>query len=141
MASESAPGKSFAARVESVGQVDPQSGLAHVRVSVFGAGALKIGALASCDIIVARRAGAIVAPRQAVITREGKPTIFVAKPDGTAEERAVTIGEESGGLVEIRKGLKAGEKVIRLGQYELEDGARVRPAASGAASAGEEDSP
>lgn len=126
VSSESAPGKSFPARVQSVGQIDPQSGLLSVRVAVFNAGgSLKIGALASCDIITARRPLAVVVPRQALLSREGKEIVFVMK-GGKAQQREVQAGSEAGSAVEIRKGIKAGEKVIQLGQYELEDGAAVK---------------
>ncbi len=123
---ESAPNKTFSAQVRSVGQIDPQSGLLAVRLAVFDAsGALKIGALASAEIITATRPLAVTVPPQAVITREGKPALFVMK-NGKAQQREISVGAAQNGLVEIRSGLKAGESVIRLGQYELEDGAEVK---------------
>ncbi len=51
--------------------------------------------------------------------------IFVMKSD-KAEQREITVGAAQNGFVEIRSGLKLGENVIRLGQYELEDGAEVK---------------
>ena len=123
---ESAPGKSFSAQVRSVGQVDPQSGLLAVRLAVFDAsGTLKIGALASAQIITSTRPLAVTVPPQAVITREGKPALFVMQND-KAQQREITVGAAQNGLLEIRSGLKVGEKVIRLGQYELEDGGEVK---------------
>lgn len=123
---ESAPNRVFAAQVLSVGQIDPQTGLMSVQLLVPNpAGALKVGALASCDIVVSRRAVAVAVVRQAVITREGKPTLFVLNGDKAAA-REVVLGVENGDWAEIRRGVKPGERVIRLGQYELEDGAAVK---------------
>ena len=64
-------------------------------------------------------------PQVAVISREGKSVVFVMK-NGKAEQREVTTGTEQNGQIEIRSGVKSGESVIRLGQYELEDGAEVK---------------
>lgn len=128
---ESAPGRVFPAQVVSVGQIDPQSGLMAVRVAVSNPGhALRIGALASCDIVLSRRPLAVAVPRQAVITRDGKPVVFTMS-DGKAHQHEVKTGVENGALMEIRSGVKPGERVIRLGQYELEDDAAVREAGGG----------
>lgn len=123
---ESALGQNFSAVVQSVGQVDPQSGLLEVRVLVSNrGGALKIGALASCDIITSRRPLAVTVPKSAVITRDGASVVMVAQ-GGTAHQKAVVTGVTNGDFLEIRRGLKPGERVIRLGQYELEDGAEIK---------------
>lgn len=132
---ESAPGQVFGAQVLSVGQIDPQSGLLSVRLLVPNPrNALKTGALATCEIIVSRRPLAVAVPHQAVITRDGKPTIFVLS-GGKAHQRTVSLGVENGALTEIRRGVSPGERVIQLGQYELEDGAPVKLASENATDA------
>jgi hypothetical protein len=60
------------------------------------------------------------------VTHEAKPVVFVVGVDNVAHQREVTLGPEQGGEIEIVSGVKAGENVIRLGQYEIADGARVQ---------------
>lgn len=121
----------FPGRVISIGQVDPQTGLLSVRVSVANTdGTLKSGAFATADIVLHTNRSAIAVPKQAVITRDSKPLVFVAGLDGIAHQRDVVAGVEQGGMVEIVRGIAPSERVIRLGQYELTDGMKVRPAGS-----------
>lgn len=121
-----APGQSFAGRVVSLGEVDPQTGLLAVRITVNNPdGVLKVGAFASADIIVHSNPKAVVVPKSAVVNREDKSVVFVVT-DGKAYLRQVTEGSEQGSDVEIIRGVSARDQVIRMGQYELTDGAEVR---------------
>jgi HlyD family secretion protein len=129
------PGRRITGRVVTVGQVDPQSNLLAVRISVPNPGGrLKVGTFATAEIILHTDPQAIVAPKEAVITREGKSVLFVVGADDVAHQKAVTLGAQQGGWVQILLGIAPGDTVVRLGQYELTDGARVRraTAASGA---------
>ena len=126
VALESAPGRTFPAVVWSIGQIDPQSGLLSVRLTLFeSSGALKIGALGTAQIVVSKRVLAVAVPKIAVVSRAGKPVVFVVKGE-KASQRAVVVGDEKNGWIEIRSGLNVGESVIRLGQHELEDGGAVK---------------
>ncbi|HLB25022.1 MAG TPA: efflux RND transporter periplasmic adaptor subunit [Nitrospirota bacterium] len=60
----------------------------------------------------------------AVVERKGKSVAYVIK-DGKAAERPVTPGERLGDWVEVKDGLKPGEKVAVSGLDKLCDGARV----------------
>jgi HlyD family secretion protein len=125
----SAGGQTAAARVLSVGQVDPQTNLLNVRIAVANPGGrLKPGSFAMARIVVHSVRDAVVIPKEAVVSREGNSVVFSVSADGTAHQRTVTLGPEQGGFVEARSGLKPGETVIRLGQYELADGAKVKTA-------------
>ena len=125
------PGRSFTGRVVSVGQVDPQTNLLAVRISVANPnGLLKIGTFATAEIILHADPRAIVVPKQAVITRDGKSVVFVVGHDNVAHQKAVKLGAEQGAMVQILLGITPGEQVIRLGEYELEDGAKVQEAVS-----------
>jgi membrane fusion protein, multidrug efflux system len=64
---------------------------------------------------------AISVPLFAVIPREGRTVVYVA--DGNrAVEREVTLGTTDGHNIEIKSGLKAGDKLIVEGQRQLKDG-------------------
>jgi hypothetical protein len=52
-------------------------------------------------------------------------TIFVAQPDGTVEVRGVAVSMTSDGQAVIAQGLKAGEEVVREGQFLLGPGSRI----------------
>ena len=120
----------------SVGQVEPQTNLLAVRITVANpTGRLKVGTFATTEIILHTEPRAVVVPKQAVITREGKSVVFIVGPDNVAHQRDVTVGAEQGSLVQIRLGVAPGARVIRLGGYELADGAKVQPqqAAAGGA--------
>jgi RND family efflux transporter MFP subunit len=124
-----AGGQAAGGRVLNVGAVDPQTNLLSVRIAVSNLdGKLKAGAFAMARIVVHTDPRGLVAPKEAVLTREGKSVVFTVSPDGTAHERAVSLGPEQDGAVEVRGGLKPGETVIRLGQYELTDGMKVKAA-------------
>jgi HlyD family secretion protein len=121
-------GRSFMGHVVSVGQVDPQTNLLAVRIGVANpTGRLKVGTFATAEIILRTDPRAVVVPKEAVITRDGKSVIFVVGHDDVAHQKEVTLGAEQGSMVQILRGVAAGEQVIRLGEYELEDGATVRP--------------
>jgi RND family efflux transporter MFP subunit len=125
------PGRQFMGRVVSVGQVDPQTNLLAVRISVANpTGRLKVGTFATAEIILRTDPQAVVVPKQAVLTREGKSVVFVVDPDNVAHQKEVTVGAEQGSSVQILLGVKPGDQVIRLGAYELDDGAKVRPQAA-----------
>ncbi len=61
----------------------------------------------------------ILLPRDAVISIDGKPTVFVAHDATSVEPRAVTTGARDGARVEIVEGLAPGERVAISGVFAL----------------------
>lgn len=78
---------------------------------------------ASASIEVARRARALVVPREAVMIRDGRTVVLrVARGAGgkvSYEPADVTMGVETGGDVEILSGLKPGEEIVTSGGIGL----------------------
>jgi len=68
---------------------------------------------------------ALAVPRAAVLTREGEKIVFVIAAN-KAVRRVVETGIRTDKLIEITKGIKVGETVAILGNYELADGMSVR---------------
>jgi HlyD family secretion protein len=125
------PGKTFAGRVLSVGQVDPQSNLMTIRLAVASPGsALRVGAFATAAIVLRRVDRAVVVPKTAVVTKEGKTVIFTVGADSIAHAHPVEVGPdtEGGTSVALLHGLNGDEKVVNTGSYELSEGAKVKPA-------------
>jgi len=87
-------------------------------------GALKPGLFATARIERAERTRGIVVPRDAVQVNAGTSHVFVVTGDHV-EERIVTVGDAVGGLVEITKGLKTGERVATKNVGQLADGTKV----------------
>jgi HlyD family secretion protein len=119
--------KTLVGRVISVGQIDPQTNLLSIRISVPNArGMLKVGGFAAAGIVVRRNPSAIVVPKDAVVTKEGKTVIYIAGADGKAIQKDSIVGTEQDDNLEILNGARAGDKVIVQGQYELTDGAKIK---------------
>jgi multidrug efflux system membrane fusion protein len=84
--------------------------------------------------LVANRS-AVVVPSQAVQRGQQGEYVFVVKDDMSVESRTIQLGQRFGGETVVRKGLKAGERVVTDGQLRLFPGAKValknQPASSG----------
>jgi cobalt-zinc-cadmium efflux system membrane fusion protein len=64
-------------------------------------------------------AASLVAPRAAVTSVDGKPTVFVARGALSVEPRAVHLGAQDGDRVEIVAGLEEGDSVATSGVFAL----------------------
>jgi membrane fusion protein (multidrug efflux system) len=127
---------------------------------------LRPGMFGRIDIVYDQRRDALVIPRSALMDEDGETAVFVveagkakpkpvekkvkarpgdavaaepnkpAQPVLVAKRRTVQIGYVDGDRVEIRGGLKPGDRVITLGRDAVRDGSEVQVLAPGAASAG-----
>lgn len=61
----------------------------------------------------------VVVPAASIQEIDGKPHVFVAAAGGKFEKREVSLGATEGGTVEVRSGVKAGEKVAAQGSFLL----------------------
>lgn len=62
----------------------------------------------------------VAVPRRALLGSLGKLFVFVENDDHLFEKREVVAGLRSGELVEIVEGLLPGEKVVTVGNYQLQ---------------------
>jgi RND family efflux transporter MFP subunit len=67
----------------------------------------------------------VIVPKAAIRTADGKSIVFVLKDD-RVERRAVSVGLETGGQVELVSGVSAGERVVVEGPAALKDGDKVK---------------
>jgi RND family efflux transporter MFP subunit len=72
-----------------------------------------------------RPAAKAVIPRNAARTLEGRSVVFLIR-DGRVERRAVSLGTETGGEVEVTAGLAPGDQVVIGGPADLRDGQRIK---------------
>ena len=87
-------------------------------------GVLKPGLFATARIEQPQRTPGVLVPTSAVAASAGTSRVYVVNGDHV-EERIVTTGETIGGLVEVTKGLKAGERVATKNVNQLADGVKV----------------
>jgi RND family efflux transporter MFP subunit len=66
----------------------------------------------------------LAVPASAVATRDGKQVVYQFK-DGKAVEVPVVLGERMGNQIEIKQGLKAGEKVVASVDGKIQSGTRL----------------
>ncbi len=108
--------------------LDPNSTTVEVRVEASNpAHRLRPGTSVRLSIVVATEPDAIVIPASALLTTSsGAPMVMVAGPDDRAHQRQVRVGFRQGDDVQIVGGLEPGERVVTVGAYGLEEGARLR---------------
>jgi RND family efflux transporter MFP subunit len=118
-----------AATIRSIGaSLDPVTGAAEARAIVPAGAPLFFGEHVRARIELRKKDHALVVPRSAVLPDDGKQFIFTVK-DGKAIRHEVKLGLATDELQEvIGEGLKAGDLVVVLGNYELEDGMDIQAA-------------
>lgn len=104
-------------------EVDRATRLGKVRIALPADPRLRIGAFARGSVELARRSGVAV-PLAAVQFTANGPVVQVIV-DGKVQARNVETGLSSQGLVEIVKGVTAGEKVVARAGGFLRDGDAV----------------
>lgn len=116
----------FTASVERAGsQIDAQTRLIPVIAKPVDAARLTPGSAVSAQIETGSGKPVLGVPRTAVLWQGDKAYVFVVK-SGKAVRQWVDAGEDDGERIEIKSGLAAGESVVVLGNYELEDGMAVK---------------
>jgi RND family efflux transporter MFP subunit len=58
-----------------------------------------------------------VVPASAIVDDAGRPVVFVQREGEAFERRPVVLGARSGSVVQVRNGVKAGERVVTTGAY------------------------
>jgi membrane fusion protein (multidrug efflux system) len=91
---------------------------------------LKPGGFASVELTVGTRQEVPVLPEEALIATRSGYMVFVVE-NSRARARDVRIGLRRPGRVEIRKGLKPGQTVVRTGHISVTEGAKVCPEGQG----------
>jgi RND family efflux transporter MFP subunit len=73
----------------------------------------------------ATAAPVVLVPRASVVTRDGKPTVFLVR-EGKAQARAVVLGTDRKDQVIVEEGLAGGETLVVRPKDDLRDGAPVK---------------
>jgi len=118
------PDRRFAGEVSRLGvAADPATNTFPVEVLVPGsaAGQPRPGQVVRSTIVVADHQQVLLVPQNAVLAREGSPSLFVVQGK-RASLRAVTLGPRVGEERIITRGIEAKAQVIIVGHHALRDG-------------------
>ncbi len=134
------PERDFEGRVIEISPaVDPQSRSAKVRIRVSNpAGVLKDGMFAQGEIRTGVERRAVVIPSAAVYRQDtsAQESFVYVVENGKAVRRAVRLGRERNGELEVTEGLREGDLLIAEHSVEVSDGVPVRTFPGGAAAGG-----
>ena len=83
------------------------------------------GRFVNVRLLLGRLQGAVLVPANAPQMSAAGSYVYVIKPDSTAEQRTVSLGQRQGDLIIVEKGVAAGEKVVVNGQLGVTPGGKV----------------
>jgi len=143
------PARTFPGRVWKVSPVvDPATRSTLIEAKIENAsGQLRSGMFGEVTLVTGSRAGVVAVPKDALADGDGPggggqgaavaggqassapggggaPTVFVVE-NGKAVRREVELGLRGEQFLEIRKGVRPGDKVVVFGLYGLKDGSPV----------------
>jgi len=121
------PGETFAGEVIRISPViDTNTGTFRVTTQIVDHDQmLKPGLFGRVEILYDLHKDVPVIPRSAVITEDESSHVYVINEEGNANRRAIKLGFEANGLVEVIDGLAKGETVVTAGKGSLSDDTRV----------------
>jgi membrane fusion protein, multidrug efflux system len=121
--------ETISAVVSAVGALfEPVSGAIDVQVALPENTPLLLGEHVRAEIEIAKRDSVLVVPHSAVLPDNDKQVLFTVK-EGKAVRHEVTLGLASDEGVEVTStDLRVGDTVVKMGNYELEDGMAVQAA-------------
>jgi cobalt-zinc-cadmium efflux system membrane fusion protein len=115
------PGETFPGRITFVADmVNPKTRRVTVRCQVPNAdGRLKPEMYAQVTLSAGEPHEVLAVPAGAIQEIGGKPLVFVKTAKGSFERRDIAAGAEADGWVEVRSGVKEGERVATTGSFLL----------------------
>ena len=126
------PGRGFSGRVSYIyPTLDPQTRTARLRIELDNRdGALKPAMYAKTEIDAARAgAGKVLAiPTGAVLQTGTRDLVLVERGEGRFAPREVRLGTRTETLVEVREGLKEGERVVTSANFLIDAESNLRAA-------------
>ena len=132
VAMEASPESVFKGRIDRIGiKADERTNTFDVEILVDNPNLfLKAGMTARVRVTTAVIPGAIMIPQSAVLYRQDRREVFVAGSDQKAEVREIELGRSEGAVVQVLKGLIAGDRLVVTGGHYLKSGDRIMISAS-----------
>jgi multidrug efflux system membrane fusion protein len=83
------------------------------------------GRFVNIRLLLGQIPSAVLVPSSAPQMSAAGSYVYVVKPDSTAEQRKVVLGQRQGDLIVVESGVAAGEKVVTNGQIGVTPGGKV----------------
>lgn len=83
------------------------------------------GRFVNVRLVLSTVQGAVLVPVSAPQMSANGSYVYVVKPDSTAEQRPVSLGQRQGDLIVVEKGVAAGEQIVTNGQLGVTPGGKV----------------
>ena len=140
---EAFPGESFNGRVDFVYPVvNPQTRTAQVRIELGNPnGRLRPAMFGQVEVLTGKSQAVLSVPDSAVLDSGLAQTVLVDKGEGRFEPRTVAVGARAEGWMEIRKGLKAGERVVTRATFLIDSESNLKAALAGLTAKSEPEKP
>ena len=108
-------------------QIDQATGTARLKATFSNTrNTLWPGQYVNARVLLRTERDALTVPTPAVQLGPKGPFTYVVKSDSTVEVRPIELGEVSGGMTVIKKGIDLNERVVTSNQYRLQPGVHVR---------------
>ena len=129
------PGETMRGRVTYLyPTVDPVARTGRVRIELPNPGGrVRPGLFATVRIVAPLGVRGVIIPRQAALVTGDRQLVFVVDSADRFVPRFVTLGVEADSLVEVRQGLRAGERVVATAAFLLDAESNLGAAIQGMA--------
>ena len=108
-------------------QIDQTTGTARLKATFPNThNTLWPGQYVNARVLVRTDRNVLTLPSSAVQLGPNGPFTYVVKGDSTVEVRPLELGDVSGGLTVVKKGIALNERVVTSNQYRLQAGVHVR---------------
>lgn len=133
----SQPNRTYAGHVDLIyPEVNTATRSTRVRIQMPNAdGSLLADMYAEVAIATGTPDPVIAVPDDAVIDTGSRQTVIIDRGEGRLEPRTVTIGARGSGYVEIREGVKPGEKVVTAANFLIDAESNLKAALEGLSAA------
>ncbi len=120
------PNAKFTGRIKTISAKSDEAHTYPVEITLPNNGQkqFKAGMIARVSFTGVERENTIVIPREAIVGSIKNAKVYVAEGD-VARLREIVTGAESNGMIEVLQGLNTGEMVVKSGQVNLKDNAKI----------------
>jgi RND family efflux transporter MFP subunit len=121
------PGKKYIGTVTNIGVKSDNSQKFDVEITIGnGCSDLKSGMYGKAYFEKLSSTQGMFVPRGAIVGSLQDPGVYVINEDSTAHFKKITTGSYSGNFIAVTSGLSAGERVVTMGQINLQEGVKVK---------------
>jgi membrane fusion protein, heavy metal efflux system len=87
-------------------------------------GRLKPAMFTTSEIITSADSQSPAVPSAAIVREDDQAHVWVLRPNGVLQERAIRTARTNGALTEVRQGLVAGERIVVSGSLFIDSAAQ-----------------